>query len=244
MEHARKMMIVPPELIQRLTASENSQPKILTQLDNEMDKILNSQLPDHDKWLQYNQVLQRFLHFAGQTRQPVSIAVENKKESLTHSDILVTLPDVYKKKAENLINTLTSSGSLNWDNNGTVTIKGVTLPSSNIIDLINDALRPRKSTSPTGWRQLAAYMKEINIPHELIGNPKRRNVTLHDKRTTTTFLTPGGHDGDGVKPEGYDGDTEDRINASSVIKQRSQATPTGRRISKRQKTLGWEPLKL
>lgn len=245
MEHAKKMMIVPPELLQRLTVSENTQPKILSQLDEDMQKVLGSKLSDHDKWAQYNQVLQRYLHFTDQSRQPVNVPVEVKQESLQHSDILATLPDTYKRKAKNLINILSSTGSIDWDDKGTVSIKGEILPSSNIIDLINDTLRPRKSSNPAGWEQFASFMNEKNIPHELIGNPKRRNVSSYNQ--SPKFLKSE------VKPEDYDADSEGRIKEVSGTASTSQQTPASTRSKKRKtlgnttrsaKSLGWARLKL
>lgn len=240
MEHAKKMMLVPPELIQRLTASENVQPNILSQLDEDMQKVLTAKLTDHDKWAQYNQVLQRYLHFTDQTRQPISVPVEFEKDPLKHSTILATLPSTYKRKAENLINILNATGLVDWDRNGTVTIKGEILPSSNIIDLINDTLRPRKNTNPSGWEQFASFMKEVNVPHELIGNPKRRGIDLSQHNTPSKIL----------KTEDCIESSKVTLKATPAIKEDLASTSVGKQPKPRRKILtpadftDWERLRL
>lgn len=228
MEHAKKMMIVSPELIQRLSTSENAQAKILSQLDEDMQKVLTSKLSDNEKWLQYNQVLQRYLHFTEQSRLPVTLPIETTPSRLSNSDIIMTLPENYKKKAENLINILSSSGSVDWDNKGTVTIKGETLPSSNIIDLINDAIRPRKTTNPIGCEKFTSFMKEINIPHELIGNPRRRNAMLSNQLTSLAKTV--------IKQEDYDADSEGR-NDSHMTRKLYEETPTNIRTLNRRTSI-------
>ncbi|GBP12436.1 Uncharacterized protein F54H12.2 [Eumeta japonica] len=59
------------------------------------------------------------------------------------------------------------------EEDGTVIINKETVPGTNIVNLINDVLRPLKS-EPIGWEQFATILKEINVPITLIGNPNRR----------------------------------------------------------------------
>lgn len=222
MEHAKKMMLVPPEFIQRLTASENTDPKILSRLDHDMHKVLSSKIEDYDKWAEYNQVLQRYLHFAAKKRRPINIPVqytpqhentdlkeeeivkaEIKHERLPEDEILSMVPKKYMKKADNFIRLLDNSGEIAWDTKGLVSIKGEIIPHSNIVDLLNDALRARKTTTnPRGWEQFALAIQEINVPLELIGNPKHRNITRTIRRTTPALQLKSFSEYD------YDADTE------------------------------------
>jgi len=71
MEHAKKMIVVPQELIARLNNGGGEKTGGSSDsLDTEMHRILNDKrLDDNDKWKQYQQVLQRHLHFsANKTR--------------------------------------------------------------------------------------------------------------------------------------------------------------------------------
>ena len=44
---------------------------------------------------------------------------------------------------------------------------------SNIIDLINDAIRQRKGVEPRGWKKFSKALHESSIPQEVIGNSRR-----------------------------------------------------------------------
>ena len=48
---------------------------------------------------------------------------------------------------------------------------------SNIADLINDQMRSRKTFNPRGWLSFTEAVKEINVPNDLIGNPRRLHIT-------------------------------------------------------------------
>ena len=75
MEHVKKMVVVPQELIDRLNSNNvMTQPRQQSSaggLDTEMHRILNDKhLDDVEKWKQYQQVLRRFLHLTSQQRGP------------------------------------------------------------------------------------------------------------------------------------------------------------------------------
>ena len=48
---------------------------------------------------------------------------------------------------------------------------------SNIADLINDQMRSRKTFNNRGWLPFTDALKEMNVPNDLIGNPRRLNIT-------------------------------------------------------------------
>ena len=51
-----------------------------------------------------------------------------------------------------------------------MTIHGNPLVGSNIVDIINYAVRTRKTSNPTGRRQFARLVHDINISRDYIGN--------------------------------------------------------------------------
>lgn len=236
-----------------------------------MNNVLNSKIADNDKWLEYNQVLQRYLHFIGKNRQPLNIRLhdissstpsaktfteekvvksEVKHERLPEDEILSTVPQKYRKKADNFIRLLNKSGDLAWDTKGVVSIKGEIIPQSNIVDLLNDALRARKTSNPHGWEQFAGVIKEINVPHELIGNPKRRDVSITNHQTSPALQLKR------LSEYDYDGDTEEKRSSKvthSVDSFHNPSTTSGsikkhRRLNDSDKStpknIGWERLKL
>lgn len=100
---------------------------------------------------------------------------ENDTKPLyTTAQILSLIPKTYNKKGELLLNLVeTSKSKINWDNEGTVIIDNEKIPGSNIVDLINDSLRPLKRSDPIGWDRFAKALKDIKVPLTYIGNPKR-----------------------------------------------------------------------
>ena len=84
MEHGRKMIVIPQELLERLqspTSGHQSSPEVkrsYKSLDDEMEEIRNNKkIEDSEKWKLYNQVLQRFLNIASNKRKPVNLPIVN-----------------------------------------------------------------------------------------------------------------------------------------------------------------------
>lgn len=208
MENAKKMILISPDVLERLH-QENSTPTIsetvMSSLDKDMHQILRSNISDHDKWSNYQQILQRYLHFAQDQRQPISLPiVENDTmpvvkhvdtkqfiptSSLKRVDaqhIISSLPTTFQKRGEQLINTI--KNDVTWDEQGVVYINGQQVPGSNVIDLISDVIRPRKLSNPAGWEQFADYLKRANVPREYIGNERR--LTFINRKHTVEKTTP------------------------------------------------------
>ena len=61
---------------------------------------------------------------------------------------------------------------------------------SNVVDLVNDLLRKRK-TDPTGWQPFARQLRAMNLPMELVGNVTRRAYIRQVTTPTPTTSTPG-----------------------------------------------------
>lgn len=144
-----------------------------------------------------------------QTKDPLSAKTseEEEKEEVqsnrsnqpyTTSEILNLIPKTYSKKGESLLNLLSfSKNKIHWNNDGAVIIDNEQLPGSNIVDLINDLLRPLKKSDPIGWETFAKALKEIKIPLCYLGNPKRveyiQKLMLKDLGEVSTdeeFSTP------------------------------------------------------
>lgn len=195
MEFTKKMILVDPDTIQRLKQHESVQPNTLSLLDQEMKDVLNnSKLGDHEKWSLYNQILQRYLNIINNTRNPLNLAVVEEKlnnKKLEDKDILndcepqvsqdpdreilESVPKTFRDKATLLLQKLKRGDHVKWDERGIVYIKGNKITNSNITDLLNDIVRPRKNGDPIGWREFSTVLRDINIPFELIGNLKRRD---------------------------------------------------------------------
>lgn len=179
----------------------------LNRLDVEMNEILNSNAykDEREKWIAYLTVLQRYLHFADSERtdqylelvkhkngKPTSSHPENDKETsscMNDSIIIESIPAKYRSKGKLLLRRLhdTPSEHFTWDSAGVVAIDGKPIQSSNIVDLVNDAMRARKIAKPVGRRAFASFLKSIKTPREFIGNDElwhesRANSTLREEQ--------------------------------------------------------------
>lgn len=172
------MVLISPEALQRLNTPVRD--NTIDNLESDMTSVLHApKLEDRTKWAQYAQLLQRRQHFLDQMRQPTELPIVETPTTKDYNqdlreEILQTLPKVYKTKGELLFNRLCACDLINWDNQGLVTINNKVLAGSNIIDLVCDVIRRKKSGAPAGWKEFLDGLRRINIPQEFIGNPLRR----------------------------------------------------------------------
>ncbi|KAG8239651.1 hypothetical protein J437_LFUL019349 [Ladona fulva] len=128
-----------------------------------MKNILHSEsVSDYEKWNMFREILLKYLNIVDE---------ENKNSD----EILNFVPQTFRRKARLLYEKILRSGKIVWDERGVISIDGRFIPRSNITDLINDVVRPRKNTNPNGWKAFYNALREINIPQEYIGNQKRWN---------------------------------------------------------------------
>ena len=108
-------------------------------------------------------------------KPPVKEDEEEDKEKRTESglenEIIDSVPKTLKQKARRLLDKI--KGTVSWNDRGEMVYRNVPVPGSNIVDLVNDALRKRKSFQPVGWKMFARGLKDVNAPMDLIGNPER-----------------------------------------------------------------------
>ena len=89
---------------------------------------------------------------------------------------------------------LRQSGNIYWKDNGRVSYQDREFTDSNIADLINDQMRSKKTFSPQEWLPFTEALKEMNVPNDLIGHPRRLNITrgstVAEKRKPTASYAP------------------------------------------------------
>ena len=189
MEYAKKMALVDPRLLESVPSQPlfaNPIGNVMRRLDDEMRFILDrSDLNDREKVVLYNQVLMRYNIFSDKSsQQPVRVTIdkppvkedeeednEKRTESGLENEIIDSVPKTLKQKARRLLNKI--KGTVSWNDRGEMVYRNVPVPGSNIVDLVNDALRKRKSFQPVGWKMFARGLKDVNAPMDLIGNPER-----------------------------------------------------------------------
>ena len=87
--------------------------------------------------------------------------------------VIDSVPSTMKRKAQLLVSLLKTNQNVSWEDDGTVKLCGKSIPGSNIIDLVNDVIRHRKGSEPTGWQAFAEGLRDMNIPQDVIGNRER-----------------------------------------------------------------------
>lgn len=106
MENAKKMILIDPEVIERLK-KDNSQSHAdnnLSRLDEEMQQVLNKKINDREKWSLYLQTLQRFWYFVGKDRKPLEIPIfsnemiEYPKPDIVKSENILHSTETYPQK--------------------------------------------------------------------------------------------------------------------------------------------------
>ena len=136
MEHARKMALVDPRLLETLRSPPpptDTVGKVMQGLDAEMTSILDQKdLNDGDKVKLYNQVLQRYNHLSDRRdKQPTRVVVVNDDAttetatpekpavapataapSAVEADIVDSVPKTMKVKVKKLIDRLKTQ--LSW----------------------------------------------------------------------------------------------------------------------------------
>jgi hypothetical protein len=193
MEYARKMVVVPQDMLTRM--EEHKMAAAATSSNNdlnaEMQRIMNSKgLSDSDKWKQYQQVLRRFLHLAAENRQPIKLPIVDSDASLPSEvtstslnessatddamteEIIDSLPTAYKTETRGLLRIMNKRPDLIWwSSDGSVYVKGEKIQNSNIIDIMHHIVRQRKTTTfPTGWQEVMGILKDMNVPSTYLGN--------------------------------------------------------------------------
>lgn len=189
----------------------------LSRLDEEMREILNSnKFPDErEKCKAYLQILQRYLYFVEEAKRNTTTKTtitpvddvyraiqsvyskgeemkETEKERMNDSFILDSVPLKFRQKAKLLINHLHSNAldRLTWDKYGVVSIDGVRVAESNIVDLVNDAMRSRKTVRPGGRHHFATLLRSVKVPREFIGNQELWSDGPSTSNTINTLQVP------------------------------------------------------
>lgn len=173
-----KLYLVPEDVINTWQAEQRMQQvnapvdTAVTQVDRKMQSILEDKsLTDYDKEKIFSQELAKYRSMRDQKPSPPAVMLPNTQ--VTDNELMTSIPKMYKQKAAALLKYMQSDQDIKWDQHGQLNIGGKVISNSHIVDLLHDALRSRKKVARAkGWRELSSYLKEKNIPKELIGNPE------------------------------------------------------------------------
>jgi hypothetical protein len=175
----KKAILVPADFnLQRKPFDEP-----LGNLDAEMLRILQTQsIPSDVKIRQYNQTLQRYMSLKAGRDKPYSLEItETEPSNNLDETILKGLPPTKLELGKTLLDFINKQDNIIVEKNKEVTINGTRIPNSNIIDLVHDLVRDRKTHLPAiGNDKLIHALRLANIPLEYIGNKNRHDLFQTD----------------------------------------------------------------
>ena len=158
----------------------------IVSFQKEMESVLKrNDLSESEKAHQFGQALQKFQSVRERILYPLQPTVTSTTETTptptttttttdsTDERILESVPPTVRRKAKLLLQMLHSHPNVSYNEQGELEYGGKVITGSNIIDLVNDVLRHRKSFQPHGWQVFSQVLKEMNVPQEYVGNRKR-----------------------------------------------------------------------
>lgn len=174
----------------------------LNSLDADMRRILETESTVEDadifnKAKQYQQILQRYLMRGDQIKERplgfVNVRDQQQQQQqqvpilnvqpdiqaaaapdVVEIAVLDSVPAALRRKTTQLLTLLKRDPTFSWNERGEIAINGAIQRRTNLVDLLNDVLRKRRyHAQPEGWQHLAAALKRLNVPKELVGHPDR-----------------------------------------------------------------------
>jgi len=169
MEYAKKMILVDPRIIEKLTSARD---KVLNSIENEMDTVLNSDIPDDKKAKLYAASAKRHLIINAPDKeteiQPDASQPSNTTTAVLN-DIVTSMPTPHIRRAMKFAKFI-QDNRIDINDRGELVHNHKVSEKTNATDLINEAIR-RKQMNTTGSKEFAKLLNELNCPIELIGNP-------------------------------------------------------------------------
>jgi len=206
MKYTTKMIMMPEQALSQINHVQQKKDGIEGQVfefKTALQKILSDDSLTPETQMQlYNQLFTRYLKLDTDLKAPTTVIIhkdnhESEKEKednvINHNQlfqekwkdaIFQKMPKVHKDKARELIDFLNKSKQVRILDSGEVSIKDTLLPKSNIVNLVHDIVRDRpKVPGPLGYKNFLMFLKDLNVPKDLVGNPSRWNMIKEDFHT-------------------------------------------------------------
>ena len=166
------MLVVSADNVRRNEIFEAPEKLKALSLDAKMQEVLNRQdLTDEEKVRLYEQVLNEYLHYRRQATTIPSAAQLTPQSSpslYNVDDVIASVPKAFRGKAEQLARRVLRE--MKWSPSGELVVDDRAIPGTNVVDLVNDAVRYRKTVRPKGREEFVEAMSKLNLPRELVGN--------------------------------------------------------------------------
>ena len=201
LQHCKKLVLIPAESAGRLHEKPTGRTSgdVISDLDSDIGSILAQKDADAEKkWRMYEQALQRYMHFVKEQRKPIALMASEDGAHQQKDDtgdttelrkqVAAIVPAKQRGAASALFDFLESPrvrAVIGWDSTGSLSIGDVKINQANIVDLVSDAVRTRKSAQALGWVQFVNALKQLNAPQELLVNAEYRDFMRGQKGSGT-----------------------------------------------------------
>ena len=175
MKKFRKLALY--EKVQTEPTPKDIKEHVTKDLESKMKSTLErSDMTPSQKMEEYNNDLARFVRYNNVQKQPQFyptvttpiVAPDHLEEQLT-----MILPKTMKSKGIFMLKRLRNTPNIEINEQGELIYHGSVVRGSNVIDLIGDAVRKRKTLPPAGWQVFSEILKRANVPKDFIGNQER-----------------------------------------------------------------------
>ena len=179
MEHAKKMFLVDSRFDLRNESNHHSA------LDRAISLILNSDLPEKEKQIQYNQALQRYrtnlINLESAVSKPVKVQTTTEEKNVKDK-IIEAATGEDKAKALQVYDDLNSYTPLTVDEQGQLIQDGTIIEDSNLVDLIAYDVKKKKKGRklPIAWEIFSTAKKQASTKKGyLLNRSGRSRVEKH-----------------------------------------------------------------
>lgn len=170
----KKMLLVNPDQHQTPPIFEDPEKTKTMSLDEDMKNILTRHdINDEEKVKLYESALNRYTVYRKKAELP-SVSTPQPSQLGFVDDVVASAPKNLKGKAEQMARMVLKQ--MKWSPKGELIANDQPIVGSHIVDLVNDALRTRKTVNPIGLNTFVEKLSTINAPRELIGNTNIREA--------------------------------------------------------------------
>ena len=202
MKHGSQYRLVPEDMYQKLlTSNDRPRPPVVppvSELETERKRLSgvldDPNMTSNQKVKSYHQTMQPYMDDYEKMVRPVALGPTASGETTTKprepvNVLMAGMPDSYKLPTKSFISYLEQNPRITWTSDGTLAIEGTEVPGSNLVDVVNYAVRKRKAVSePIGWAPFNAFLKRNNAPHEF----QSRSQSSAKRPAMSSTSTPRG----------------------------------------------------
>ena len=183
MAAGRKMALVPIDMLQRMKSSltpltNPNKEQVVKKMEEVKSLIDEEHMPESLKASRMNEKVKNYSVFADKLIAPAKAAAA--AATVTKDDdngmLYNSLPKTFREPAKSLMDELKKhSDKIKWNPiTNEVTVHGKVMKGSNILDLVGDVLRTRKSAvTPMHSNAFLKILADLNIPEGFVKNKYR-----------------------------------------------------------------------